>query len=144
MLGMRQGAAGVDSAGHHGVDLSRNNLAKQIREAAQKPSSEWTPPVLRTTGSEGAGIAELIDAVDRHFRYLEEGGGLRERRRARLRERVLDATDDKVRRRLWNDAATTAWLEERIPELESGRETPFGVADALLSRSADLLTGRTP
>ena len=69
---------------------------------------------------------------------------MRERRRARLRERVLDATDERLRRRLWNDAATSAWLDERIPALESGRETPFGVADALLARSADLLTGRTP
>jgi LAO/AO transport system kinase len=145
MLGMRQGAASPEAAGHHGVDLSRNNLARQVREAAAaEQSNDWTPPVLRSVASEGVGIAELVDAVDRHFHYLEASGTLRERRRERLRERVLDATDAKVRRRLWSDAATTAWLEERLPELESGRETPFGVADALLARSADLLTGRTP
>jgi LAO/AO transport system kinase len=144
MLGMRQGAAAPEAAGHHGVDLSRNNLARQVREAAATPSDAWTPPVLRSVASEGVGIAELVDAVDRHFRYLEESGQLRDRRRARLRERVLDATDEKVRRRLWSDAATTTWLEARLPDLESGRETPFGVADALLARSADLLTGRTP
>ena len=47
---------------------------------------------------------------------------------------------DKTRRRLWGDAATNAWLEERLPALEAGQATPFGIADALLSRSADLLT----
>ena len=144
MLGMRQGAAPGGASGHHGVDLSRNNLARQVREASADQSHSWTPPVLRSVASEGVGIAELVDAMDRHFHYLEESGKLRERRRARLRERVLDATDEKVRRRLWSDAGTTAWLEERLPELESGRETPFGVAEALLARSADLLTGRTP
>jgi len=144
MLGMRQGAESGATAGHHGVDLSRNNLARQVREAAAQQTAAWIPPVLRTVGSEGAGIAELVDGIDRHFRYLEDGGGLRERRRSRLRERVVDATDDKVRRRLWSDAETSAWLEEQLPELEAGRETPYGVADALLARSADLLTGRTP
>jgi hypothetical protein len=51
--------------------------------------------------------------------------------------------EDKTRRRLWTDSATSAWLDERLPDLETGRATPFGIADALLARSADLLTGRT-
>ena len=59
------------------------------------------------------------------------------------RERGVEVVEDKARRRLWNDAATIAWLEERLPALESGQDTPFGIADALLSRSADLLTRTT-
>jgi LAO/AO transport system kinase len=142
MLGMRAGGAASDGAGHHGVDLSRN-LARQAREAAARDEDRWTPPVLRTTATDGTGIAELSAALDRHYSYLESSGQLRARRRARLRERVVDVVDDTTRRRLWTDAATAAWLEERLPDLEAGRETPFAIADALLKRSADLLTGRT-
>jgi LAO/AO transport system kinase len=101
----------------------------------------WTPPVLRTVAAKGEGIAELVQALDRHFRYLETSGTLRERRRARLRERVVEVVEDKTRRRLWGDDATNAWLEARLPALEAGEATPFGIADALLARSADLLTG---
>jgi LAO/AO transport system kinase len=143
MLGMRPGAVATGAPAHHGVDLSRNNLAKQVREASKVEGERWTPPVLRSVASQGEGIGELVDALDRHFRYLEASGTLRERRRARLRERVVDVVEDKLRRRLWTDAATEAWLEERLPDLESGRDTPFGVADALLARSADLMTGGT-
>jgi LAO/AO transport system kinase len=84
-----------------------------------------------------------VEALDRHFRYLERSGMLRERRRTRLRERVVEVVEDKARRRLWGDAATNTWLEERLPALEAGEATPFGIADALLSRSADLLTRTT-
>jgi GTPase len=146
MLGMRPGAAMLDGAGggagHHGVDLSRNNLARQVREASSRDEDRWTPPVLRTIATEGTGIAELSAALDRHYGYLESSGQLRARRRARLRERVVDVVDDTTRRRLWTDAATAAWLDERLPDLEAGRETPFAIADALLARSANLLTGR--
>jgi LAO/AO transport system kinase len=142
MLGMRAGAAEA-GGGHHGVDLSRTNLARQAREAARRDEPSWTPPVLRLIATEGTGIDELADALDRHFRYLEASGTLRERRRARLRERVVDVVETKTRQRLWGDRATSAWLEAQLPELESGRATPFAVADALLARSADLLTGRT-
>src|SRR5690242_4748718 len=70
MLGMRTGAVGADGAGHHGVDLSRNNLARQVRDAAARDETRWTPPVLRTTATDGTGIAELSDALDRHYGYL--------------------------------------------------------------------------
>lgn len=140
MLGMRSGGTMRNVPAHHGVDLSRNNLVKQVRQAARNEEAEsWTPPVLSTAAAKEQGIEELVEALDRHFRYLERSGTLRTRRRARLRERVVDVVEDKARRRLWGDATTNAWLEERLPALESGAETPFGIADALLSRSADLL-----
>jgi len=143
MLGMRPGATTPQSSGHHGVDLSRNNLARQVREAAQHDETRWTPPVLRTIGLEGQGIPELAEALDRHIRYLESSGQLQVRRRARLRERVVDVVEAKTRQRLWSDDETSAWLEARLPQLESGAATPFEIADALLARSADLLSGRT-
>jgi hypothetical protein len=58
-----------------------------------------------------------------------------------LRERLVDVDEQRLGRRLWSDASTSTWLDERIPELESGRTTPYGVADALLARSGNLLAG---
>jgi LAO/AO transport system kinase len=130
---------------HHGVDLKRLNPARLAREAAkQNDEHHWTPPVLRTIGSTGEGVAEFMDALERHFGYLEESGTLQSRRRARLRERVVDAVEQRLRARLWRDATVNAWLEERLPALERGETTPLAVADALIARSADAgtLTGR--
>ena len=144
MLGMRAGATMKDVPAHHGVDLSRGNLLRQVREAARADDvDQWTPPVLKTVAAKDEGIGELMDALDRHFHYLERSGTLRERRRARLRERVVEVAEDRMRRRLWNDADTNEWLDARLPALESGEATPFAVADALLARSADLLTRKT-
>jgi LAO/AO transport system kinase len=144
MLGMRAGATMANVPAHHGVDLSHNNIAKQARAAAAaEGAARWTPPVLRTVAAKGEGIVEVVAAFDRHFRYLVESGTLRAKRRARLRERVVEVVEDKARRRLWTDAGTNQWLEERLSELESGTATPFAIANDLLARSADLLT-QTP
>ncbi|CAN5223424.1 methylmalonyl Co-A mutase-associated GTPase MeaB [soil metagenome] len=141
MLGMRTGAIAPSAVGHHGVDLSQGNIRKQVRAAAAEHDPlRWTPPVLRTAAAKGEGIDELVGALDRHFRYLEESGTLRARRRTRLRDRVVEVVEDKTRRRLWTDAATNTWLDERLADLESGVTTPFAIADDLLGRSADLLT----
>jgi len=139
MLGLRAGATLKNVPPHHGVDL---NPARAARRAARAESpAAWTPPVLRAVASKGEGVVELVDAVDRHFHYLERTGSLGERRRARLRDRVVDVVEQRVRHRLWTDATTRRWLDEQVRELETGSTNPFDIADALLARSGDLLTG---
>jgi LAO/AO transport system kinase len=144
MLGLRGGHALKNVPAHHGVDLKTvANPARAARVAAAADDGDaWTPPVLGTVGVKEEGIVELVAALDRHFAFLERSGGLRLRRRKRLRERVVEVAERKVQQRLWGHEPTTAWIESRIPELESGTATPFGVADELLARSADVLSGR--
>jgi LAO/AO transport system kinase len=153
MLGLRSGHALKHVPSHHGVELGRPltheerlamNPARAAREAAHSDGADiWTPPVLRAAATAGEGIADLAAVLDRHFAYLERGGGLRERRRRRLRERVIDVVEQKVRRRLWADPATSSWLDEKLAALEAGVTNPFAIADELLTRSADILTRTT-
>ncbi len=150
MLGLRNGATLKHVPAHHGVDLRRPltkaeqfamNPGRAARAAAKdEHAEEWTPPVLRSVAIKGEGTADVIGALDRHFAYLETSGILATRRRARLRERVVDVVEERVRMRLWRDPGTNAWLDEQLPALEAGGTNPFAVADALLARSANLLT----
>ncbi len=145
MLGLRSGATLRDVPAHHGVDLKRVNPAKVARAAAAANDAEsWTPPVLRTVGATGEGVPEFVEALERHFAYLEASGTLQRRRRARLRERVVDAVEQRLRARLWRDAAVNEWLDGRIPALERGETTPLAEAQALIARAvaAGTLTGK--
>jgi LAO/AO transport system kinase len=156
MLGLRGGSALTRVPAHHGIDLKALsaddreatrqalNPARAARAAASADHPEhWTPPVLQSVAARGEGIDEVLGALDRHFRYLDDSGELRSRRRARLRERVTEVAELKVRARLWSDADTNAWIEARLPGIEAGSETPFGVADELLARSGELISQST-
>ncbi len=152
MLGLRAGASHDGLPGHHGVDLSsvpdrdalRNamNPARAAREAgkAESPAS-WTPPVLRTIAAQGDGLTELMDALDRHGRYLEQSGELRVRRQERLRERVREIVEQQISRELWNDPDSRSWVEDQIPAMEGGSVSPFEIARELRARSGRILTG---
>jgi len=150
MIGLRNGNTLKNVPAHHGVDLGRvmtkdeqmaMNPGRAARAAAKSGNLDsWTPPVLRTVAAKAEGVDDVIGALDRHFGYLEMSGQLGTRRRARLRERVVDVVEERVRMRLWRDAATSQWLDEQLGALESGATNPFAVADELLARSGDLLT----
>lgn len=158
MLGLRSGATMKNMPAHHGADLARalpageriargsdqtagTHSVRTARAAAMSPEPDkWTPPVLRAIAMNAEGITEVAGALDRHFGYLESGDGLAQRRRARLRERVVDIVEARVRQRLWHDDGTNQWLSDQLAALETGSTNPFDVADALLTRSGPLLT----
>ena len=169
MLGLRDGRTLKNVPAHHGVDLGRAmtkaeqmgmtderkrvgdeaarearrfvNPGRAAREAAKSDRpDQWTPPVLRTVAVKGEGMGDVVAALDRHFAYLEASGVLSGRRRARLRERVVDVVHERVRTRLWRDVETNRWLDDQLAALEAGATNPFDVADALLARSGNLLT----
>jgi LAO/AO transport system kinase len=148
MLGLRHGATLRNVPPHHGDphrdqhrDPLAGNVLRAARTAAQGDDAEaWTPPVLRTAAESGDGVDALVTALERHFAFLEASDDLRRRRRARLRERVVDVAEARVRSRLWSDADTNAWLDAQLPRLEAGTTNPFEVADELLARSGPVLT----
>jgi LAO/AO transport system kinase len=153
MLGLRLGQVYKNVPAHHGVDLKRIHPARAAREAAREATragdaERWTPPVLATVAAKGEGVDALAAALDRHFEYLQGSGALRDRRRQRLRERVVDAAERRVRARLWEDGAVQAWLDAQLDALESGAVTPIAVAESLLARNASRLadgsTERSP
>jgi LAO/AO transport system kinase len=146
MLGLRKGTSYANMPAHHGVDLKRiKNPARVAREESREPEPvRWTPPVLRAVAAKGEGIVEIADALDRHFGYLERTGELRQRRRERIVERVVEVAERRMRRRVWGDATTMQWLDSRVDELESGVVTPYVVADQLLTEFGNLVKGATP
>ena len=145
MLGMRHGLA-VESAGHHGVDLKAiANPGKAAREAARKDDpATWTPPVILTVAHKGDGVPELVTSLDRHQHYLEESGALRERRRRRLREQVMDVAEYRLHRRLWNDAAVQAFIDTSLSRIEGGEVSPYGIIDELLIKAAPAIARTSP
>src|SRR4051812_47476934 len=117
MIGLRQGDVLKNMPAHHGVDLGRAmtkaeklamNPAKAAREAAKEQAQGWTVPVLRSVAVKKEGVEDVVAALDRHGHYLEESGILGERRRRRLRDRVVEIVERTLHTRLWTNARTTA------------------------------------
>lgn len=143
MLGLRRGSSYASMPAHHGVDLKRiMNPARAARaDAKVEVPDTWTPPVLSSIAAKGEGIKEIAESLDRHFGYLERTGRLRERRRERIVERVVEVAEKRMRQRLLGAPETMTWIVGRVDELESGSVTPYVVADDLLRRFGHLVTG---
>jgi LAO/AO transport system kinase len=142
MLGLRMGETLRDVPAHHGVSLSKKgNPVSAARSAARSDSDSWTPPVVKTIAQKDDGTSELVEALDRHWAFLQRSGGLIRRRRARLKQRVVEIVEDRVRRRLWGHAGVLAFVDARLDAISDGTSNPFATADELLHNFATVVAG---
>ena len=121
----------INKADRPGADRLKRDIDTALH---YRSPAAWTPPVIPTVGVTGVGLTELLAALDQHHQYLVESGTLAARRQSRLRERVVDVVDQRLKARVWDDPSAAEWLAARLAPLAAGETTPFAVADELLER----------
>ena len=134
MLHLRLGNALKNVPAHHGVIKSKGAGA-QGRRGATEPTdpSVWAIPVLQTVAETGQGIVELAGMMDKHRAWLAESGELQKRRRTRLAERVKESVEQRLQDVAWREKGGQNLLDTALDELESGKLTPYAVADRIVA-----------
>ena len=85
---------------------------------------EWKTPIVLTEAAKGEGIEELWDAVEKHRAYLEESGGLTERRSRNLGREVFAVASARAKRHLEVSVENDPELERLLDEVGRARARP--------------------
>ncbi|HEY8439002.1 MAG TPA: methylmalonyl Co-A mutase-associated GTPase MeaB [Candidatus Limnocylindrales bacterium] len=115
-------AAGGTGAGGTGVGAS---------SAPDRPRPK-RPEVMVTTAATGAGVPELIEALDRH-RSTVDSAAAAPARLARAEAQVWAIVADRLRARLHGGAVHES-TTETLSEVAAHRLDPYAAADVLLAR----------
>lgn len=94
-------------------------------------TSTWMPDVLKTQASEGKGVEEVAMLIQKHKEHLEAHGGLSQRRKARLENRIREIIDDQLQIVFWNKERS-AELSNKIEIVLQRQSTPYDLAEALI------------
>jgi LAO/AO transport system kinase len=127
-LGIRRGNAFRNLPAHHGWRAGGHAAGRT--EGATSPS--WQQPVVLTVAAKGDGVAELMEALDRHHAWLVESGTLADRRRRRLLDRTREVVDRATRRWVWSETRADQRIAGRLEEIVAGRISPYEVAAEVL------------
>jgi LAO/AO transport system kinase len=137
MLHMRLGEGPPAAAAHHGVNLKAfGKAARERSRAAAEEHGAWSIPVVKTVGQTGEGVDELLRTLDRHYVYLQDTGELSRRRQRRLEERVRAVVERRLQRLAWVQGRGEEILEESLPRVEQGEESPYAVAERIVREVA--------
>jgi LAO/AO transport system kinase len=94
----------------------------------------WRASVLLTTATEGTGIPQVVEAIDRHRDYQTSRGLLTQRRRARRRQEILRIVDDRLRERVAHRVGGGR-IDALASRVAGGELDPYTAADTLLAEA---------
>lgn len=113
----------VNKADRPEVDATVRDLHQMLDLGGERP---WRPPVVTTIATTGEGVADLMDAIDRHRSHLVSSGEGEERRRRRRRREMESALHAALLDRL-GDGSHLEGLIRRVEEAEVDPWTAAGL-----------------
>ena len=114
----------VNKADRPGADKTVNDVTMMMSLAEEH--GLWVPPIVKTVASRGEGIAELDDALQKHFDFLRQSGDLERRNRERVRIRIETLLKEKFMGRLPD-------YEKIIDDVAGKHADPHGAAERILN-----------
>lgn len=132
----RQGVENTERALRSMLDLAhptRRVFGSAPAAAAADGQPMWLVPICRTVATEGAGVAELAEAVARHLDYLHQTGGWQERDRARLEVELENLLREGLFAR-WKSGLPTGSYTAALASVIERKISPYEAVENLLER----------
>jgi LAO/AO transport system kinase len=111
-------------------------VSRQLRDLTHGDdrSAGWERPIVSTSTTEGKGVAELRDAIDRHRAWLEVSGRGSERQAATARTELASAVANDIAN-LLDDPNGPVWLEDAVAAMRRRERSPESVAHEIIERA---------
>jgi len=114
----------VNKADRPGADRTVNDVTMMMSLAEEHGA--WVPPIVKAVASRNEGIAELDDAIQKHFEFLKSSGELVRRNRDRVRIRIETLLKEKFMGRLPD-------YEKIVDDVVGKRNDPHRAAENILN-----------
>jgi LAO/AO transport system kinase len=121
----------VNKADREGAQQTIRDLRNMIALADREPD-DWKPPIVATVAYKNEGVDEVVEALDKHYAWLEAGGTLRRRRLARARDEIEAIAVTALRERM-GDLHGNQQLDTLAAQVLSGESDPYTAADTLVA-----------
>ena len=120
----------INKADRKGADETRRDL-DQMLDLSDLPHDAWRPPIIPVVATEGRGVDELWDTVERHRRFITDSGELARRRSFRLREELREIVARRLEQKAREIATGERWDDLQL-QVADRRLDPWSAADAML------------
>jgi LAO/AO transport system kinase len=122
----------VNKADRDGATQTVRDLKAMLTLGDKPKPGAWKPPVLSTVSARSEGIAELVEALDRHREWLDSSGELVSRRKLRAAEEIEALAVTALRERI-GDLRGGTLLDELADKVLAGETDPYAAADKLVA-----------
>jgi LAO/AO transport system kinase len=94
----------------------------------------WTPPIVKTVASEGAGIADLAAAIAKYESYLQKENLVLKKRTQSWRERLVEMLRDSLVQRVLHEQLSDGQVSHYAAEIAEHKRDPYSLVEEIVMR----------
>jgi LAO/AO transport system kinase len=122
----------VNKADRPGADKTVTEVTMMM--SLVEEHGDWIPPIVKTVASKNQGIAELDEAIIKHYDYLSASGELDRRNRDRVRIRIETQLKEGFMSRLIGGTVPREEYESLLEDVLRKKNNPHDAAEGVLGR----------
>ncbi len=104
---------------------------KTILMLREHDADSWMPNIIKTIATENKGIEEVAEEIFRHREYLDASGKFIKRRESRVKVRIKDIVEEKIRQKLWGEKQENS-LNSSLEKVVLGNLSPYHIAEKII------------
>ena len=134
----------INKADREGTDRTLSDLRLMIEMDQRKyEGGKWKPPILKTESIIDKGVAEFLEEIEKHKKYLietTEGLALR-KSKDKVREELAEMVRNRLIQEVLSKLTETGEFDGAVQAIVEGKTDPYSACDALVLPSLGLHTG---
>jgi len=115
----------INKADRDGADQLFSDVRIRVDQDLHIRKLAWQAPVLMTVAVDDQGIAELVEAIDTHRRFLQESGRMNSARREKTRHETLALLKEEVSRIILERILGNGRFDALIDDIASRKRDPY-------------------
>ena len=123
----------VNKADRDGADATVRDLRHMISLGDRTEPGLWRPPVVKTVAARGEGVADVMEALDKHQGWLDSSGTLQQRRLKRAADEIEAIALAALRARM-GDLRAGHGLDDQAAAVVAGQIDPYAAADDIVAQ----------
>lgn len=111
---------------------------KTILMMREHSETSWLPNIIKAVASEGKGIKDILEEVNRHHDFMVNSNLFYFKRQKQAKVRIKDIVEDKLKNKLWNSAIEET-LDSSLEKVVLGNLSPYHIAENILEKFKKLI-----
>jgi len=104
---------------------------KTILMLRDHDETSWLPNIIKSVATENKGISEIAYEIKKHNEYLIKTNKLLKRRENRIKVRIKEIVEDKIRQKLWGERNEKS-LNSSLEKVVLGNLSPYHIAEKII------------
>ncbi|MFC5998572.1 methylmalonyl Co-A mutase-associated GTPase MeaB [Quadrisphaera sp. GCM10027208] len=125
----------VNKADREGADATVRDIRGMISLGERRQAGDWRPPVVKSVASRSEGVDDVMEALDKHWDWLQSSGELGRRRHRRAADEIEALAVTALRERI-GDLRSGRGLDDLAAQVVAGDLDPYTAADRLVAAVA--------